>query len=201
MCLAGLCKYVQICVDIQSDDMRKLEMPELNRISVEEFKNSKKIPLIVVLDNIRSMNNVGSVFRTSDAFRIKKILLCGITAKPPHRDINKTALGADQSVDWEHHENILEAVKTLKKENYKVIGIEQTDKSVSLDEFKIDNNDNYALVFGNEAFGLSDEILPELDLSLEIPQFGTKHSLNISVCAGVVLWEFQKKFRIQESEY
>lgn len=200
MCLAGLCKYVQICVDIQSQDMRKLEMPELNRISIDEFKNSEKIPVIVVLDNIRSMNNVGSVFRTSDAFRVDKILLCGITAKPPHRDINKTALGADKSVDWEYHESILEAIKALKKDNFKIIGIEQTNESVDLNSFTIDNKKKFALIFGNEAFGLSDEILPELDLSLEIPQFGTKHSLNISVCAGVVLWEFLKKFKIQDSK-
>ncbi|QNL21744.1 RNA methyltransferase [Hyphobacterium sp. CCMP332] len=177
--------------------MRKLEMPELNRISIEEFKNSEKIPVIVVLDNIRSMNNVGSVFRTSDAFRVEKILLCGITAKPPHRDINKTALGADKSVDWEYHESILEAIKALKKDNFKIIGIEQTNESVDLNSFTIDNKKKYALVFGNEAFGLSDEILPELDLSLEIPQFGTKHSLNISVCAGVVLWEFWKMLKVK----
>lgn len=181
--------------------MRKLEMLELNRISVEEYKNADKIPVIVVLDNIRSMNNIGSVFRTSDAFMIEKILLCGITAKPPHRDINKTALGADQSVDWEHYENVLEAVKDLKEKDYQVIGIEQTDKSVELNEFNIDANKQYALVFGNEAFGISEEILSHLDASIEIPQFGTKHSLNISVCAGVVLWEFLKKFKIQSSKF
>ncbi len=195
MCLAGLCKYVQICVDFQSEDMRKLEMSELKRISVGEFKKAQKIPVCLVLDNIRSMNNIGSVFRTSDAFRIEKILLCGITAKPPHRDINKTALGADKSVDWQYHEDVLEAARALKKDKYKVIGIEQTDNSIELNNYKIENTTKYALVFGNEAFGISNELLPELDLCLEIPQFGTKHSLNISVCAGLVIWEFWKKLK------
>jgi tRNA G18 (ribose-2'-O)-methylase SpoU len=170
-------------------------MDELHRLGIEAFKSSKKIPLVVVLDNIRSMNNVGSAFRTSDAFRIEKICLCGITAKPPHRDINKTALGADQSVDWEYFDSTKNALIELKKEGYKLIGIEQTDKSENLNAFDIDEGKKYALIFGNEAFGLSDEILDDLDSSIEIPQYGTKHSLNISVCVGILLWEFQKNMR------
>jgi 23S rRNA (guanosine2251-2'-O)-methyltransferase len=173
--------------------MRKLEMDELNRISVEEFKITPKFPLVVVLDNIRSMNNIGSVFRTSDAFRVEKIVLCGITAKPPHRDIQKTALGADQSVDWSYKESTKEAIEELKINGYTILGIEQTTESIKLETFEIESNKKYALVFGNEAFGLSDDILNHLDSSIEIPQYGTKHSLNISVCAGIVIWEFSKK--------
>lgn len=177
--------------------MRKLEMEELGRHSAEEHKKVGKIPVAVVLDNVRSMNNVGSVFRSSDAFLVEKIFLCGITARPPHREISKTALGADESVDWEYFEKIDELAGRLKDEGYEVIGIEQTDKSESLDEFTPDPDKKYALVFGNEAFGLSDELLPHLYGAIEIPQFGTKHSLNISVAAGVVLWEFVRKLKIK----
>ena len=176
-------------------EMRKLEMDELGRLDVEGYKKSSKIPIRIVLDNIRSMNNVGSVFRTSDAFRIEKIYLCGITPQPPHRDINKTALGADKSVEWEYVNDIAELISTLKSEGLSIIGIEQTDESKSLAEMQIDDKTHYAIVMGNEAFGLSDQILDQLDSCLEIPQYGTKHSLNVSVCTGIVLWEFQKAFR------
>lgn len=170
-------------------------MDELNRLSIEEYKNADKIPLVIVLDNIRSMNNVGSAFRTSDAFRVAKICLCGITARPPHRDINKTALGSDKSVDWEHFENTTDCLKQLKSKGFQIVGLEQTDKTNFLNEFNIEKEGKYALVFGNEAFGISDEALAELDTCLEIPQFGTKHSLNISVSLGIALWEFQKAIR------
>ncbi len=170
-------------------------MPELKRLSIEEFKNSNKIPLVVVLDNVRSMNNIGSAFRTSDAFRIEKIILCGISARPPHREITKTALGADESVGWEYHEKIEDALKQLRDQGFTIVGVEQTDKSIMLEEFPIDKNGKYALVFGNEAFGLSDEALPHLDYSIEIPQFGTKHSLNVSVSLGIAIWDFFKVMR------
>nr|MBX2842410.1 RNA methyltransferase [Flammeovirgaceae bacterium] len=168
--------------------MRKLEMHELERISVEEFKSKEKNPIVLVLDNVRSMNNVGSAFRTGDAFCVEKIYLCGITGKPPHRDINKTALGATDSVDWEHCATTVGAVEQLKKDGYNIVIIEQVEGAVSLEKFQLETDGKYALVFGNEAFGVEDEVLPYADFSLEIPQFGTKHSLNISVSIGVVLW-------------
>ncbi|WP_020532237.1 RNA methyltransferase [Flexithrix dorotheae] len=173
--------------------MRKLEMHELERISVEEFKSKEKNPIVLVLDNVRSMNNVGSAFRTGDAFCVEKICLCGITGKPPHRDINKTALGATDSVDWEHFETTVGALEKLKKEGYKIAVIEQVEGAVSLENFQLETGDKYALVFGNEAFGVEDEVLPHADFCLEIPQFGTKHSLNISVSIGVVLWHMVRQ--------
>lgn len=167
-------------------------MDELNRLSKEEFKNIEKKKIIVVLDNIRSMHNVGSVFRTSDAFAIEKIMLCGITAQPPHREIEKAALGATESVDWEYHPNTLEIIKKLKAESYTIISIEQAENSIFLQDFKTKVDEKYAIVFGNEVEGVQQEVINVSDFCLEIPQFGTKHSFNVSVCAGIVLWEFNR---------
>ena len=175
--------------------MRKLKNSELNRVDVEGFKSVKKIPLIVILDNIRSLNNVGSVFRTSDAFVVEKIYLCGITAQPPHKEIHKTALGSTDSVDWEYAEDTLELVEKLKKENVKIASIEQADNSTKLQDFEIEPNQKYAVVFGNEVKGVQQEVVSMSDCCIEIPQFGTKHSLNISVSVGVVLWDVFKKMR------
>ena len=175
--------------------MRKLKNTELNRISLEEFKNSEKTPIVVILDNIRSLNNIGSVFRTSDAFLIEKILLCGITAKPPHKDIHKTALGATDSVNWEYIKATSEAVETLKKDGYIIISVEQTDNAVMLQDFKIEKNKKYAVIFGNEVKGVQQEVVNKSDYAIEIPQIGTKHSLNISVSAGIVLWELFRKMQ------
>lgn len=175
--------------------MRKIRNEELGRKTIEEFKQSSKIPITVVLDNIRSMNNIGSVFRTSDAFLIEKIFLCGITAQPPHNDIRKTALGATESVDWEYYEKTENAVKYLKSEKYIIIAIEQVEKSIMLNNFTIDNNKKYALIFGNEVKGVQQQIVNMCDFFIEIPQEGTKHSLNISVSAGVVLWDFFQKLK------
>ena len=170
--------------------MRKLRLSELGRLSVEEFKKAPKIRVTVVLDNIRSGMNVGSMFRTCDAFRIEKIFLTGITAIPPHREILKTAIGASQSVDWEYVKEVTEAVSRLKRNDYKIIGVEQTDKSMPLMNFEIERQNSYAIIFGNEVNGLTETLLPELDVTLDIPQFGTKHSLNVAVCAGIVLYSF-----------
>jgi tRNA G18 (ribose-2'-O)-methylase SpoU len=175
--------------------MRKLKNSELNRLTVDEFKNTEKIPVVVVLDNIRSLNNVGSVFRTSDAFRIAKIILCGFTATPPHKEIHKTALGAEDSVDWEYIENTEDAVTRLKEEGYTVCSIEQVENSIMLPDFRIEKEKRYALVFGNEVKGVKQSVVNLSDHSIEIPQEGTKHSLNISVSAGIVLWDFYKNLR------
>lgn len=174
--------------------MRKLKLEELGRISVEEFKEVDKIPVVVVLDNIRSMHNIGSVFRTSDAFRIEKIYLCGITAKPPHKEIRKTALGATESVNWEYVEDTIELISKLKKENYQLIAVEQTESSKSLIDFDFKLDEKYAVIFGNEVDGVQQEVVNLSDNCIEIPQEGTKHSLNVSVCAGIVLWEFFKNY-------
>jgi 23S rRNA (guanosine2251-2'-O)-methyltransferase len=174
--------------------MRKLKNEELNRLSVEEFKLVKKIPVTVVLDNIRSMNNIGSVFRTADAFRIEKIYLCGITAKPPHPEIHKTALGATESVNWEYVESTVSAVKHLKGKGYSLIAIEQTEESVMPGDSIFSKTEKVAVVFGHEVRGVGQEVVNTCDYVMEIPQFGTKHSLNISVCAGIVLWELSKQF-------
>ena len=173
--------------------MRKLKITELNRLSPEEFRGTKKIPLIVVLDHVRSLNNVGSVFRTSDAFTVEGIYLCGITACPPHAEIHKTALGAEDTVDWLYFHNTLEAVDKLKKEGYTVCAIEQAENSVMLDELLLDKNKKYAVIFGNEVKGVQQSVVDSCDMCIEIPQFGTKHSLNVSVTAGVVIWDFFKK--------
>ena len=176
--------------------MRKLKNNELNRISVEEFKTSKKTPLIVVLDNIRSLNNIGSVFRTSDAFLIEKIYLCGITATPPNKDIHRTALGATESVVWEYAEDTLTLVQRLKKSNIKVLAIEQAENSTKLNVFQPKEGETYAIVMANEVKGVQQEVVNASDLCLEIPQLGTKHSLNISVTTGIVLWDlFQKIYK------
>ena len=174
---------------------RKIPNLELDRLSPEEFKKEKKTPIIVVLDNIRSLNNIGSVFRTSDAFLIEKIYLCGITAKPPHRDINKTALGATETVAWEQAEDALSLVKKLQEEGRKVYAIEQVEGSIMLDKFKVNPEEELALVFGNEVDGVQQEVVNQCDGAIEIPQLGTKHSLNISVSAGVVIWDLLAKLK------
>ena len=168
-------------------------MEDLNRISVEEFRQADKLPLVVVLDNVRSMNNIGSVFRTSDAFRVEKICLCGITACPPHRDIHKTALGAEESVAWEFFEETSECIESLKRQGYRVYAVEQVDESVMLDEFETQSGTPTAIVFGNEVEGVDEEVIPLCDGCIEIPQFGTKHSLNISIAAGILIWEMWRK--------
>jgi 23S rRNA (guanosine2251-2'-O)-methyltransferase len=169
--------------------MRKLLNEELNRLSVEEFKNAHKIPLVVVLDNVRSMNNIGSVFRTSDAFLVSRIYLCGITATPPHKDIHKTALGATESVEWEYFENTMDALKKIKDEGYFILSVEQAENSIKLDKFLPKPDQKIAVVFGHEVRGVQQDVVDFCDGVLEIPQFGTKHSLNISVCAGIVIWK------------
>jgi len=173
--------------------MRKLLNEELDRLTVESFKDAVKLPVVVILDNVRSLNNIGSVFRTSDAFRVEAIYLCGITAQPPHKDIHKTALGATESVKWVYFENTLDAVGELKSDGYEICAIEQTEKSISLEEMVITREKKYALIFGHEMRGVDQKVVDISDKSIEIPQFGTKHSLNISVSAGLVLWEFYRK--------
>ena len=175
--------------------MRKLENSELDRLSVDGFKAVTKTPLIVILDNIRSLNNIGSVFRTSDAFRIEKIYLCGITATPPHKDIQKTALGSTESVDWAYAESSLALLKKLQSNDIQVLSIEQAEKATMLHEFTPKKNQKYALVFGNEVKGVSQEVVNNSDQVIEIPQYGTKHSLNVSVSCGVVLWDVFSKLR------
>ena len=175
--------------------VQKLKLEQLGRIDVESFKKAEKTPLIVVLDNVRSMHNVGAIFRTADAFLIEKIVLCGITPQPPHREIHKAALGATESVDWVYFEKIEEALQYLKNQRYQVVGIEQTTDSQMITEFDVNQSLRYALVLGNEVEGVSDEALPYCDVFLEIPQLGTKHSLNVSVCGGIVMWEFFNKLR------
>ncbi len=175
--------------------MRKLKNSELNRLNVEQFKASAKIPLIVILDNIRSLNNIGSVFRTSDAFLIKKIYLCGITAKPPHKEIHKTALGATESVDWEYVENTEDLIKELQREKVNVVAIEQAEKSTSLEKFIPLTGESYAVIFGNEVKGVTQSAVDLADYCIEIPQYGTKHSLNISVSCGIVLWDLFRKMK------
>lgn len=177
-------------------EMKKLSMEELHRLSVEDYKKSEKAPLVVVLDNVRSQNNVGSVFRTGDAFRIQKLCLCGITAVPPHRDIHKTALGSEDSVDWQHYDETTDCVKELKEQGYKVFAVEQVDDSIKLGDENWTVNDGamgIVLVFGNEIEGVQQEVISLCDSSLEIPQFGTKHSLNISCAAAIVIWEATKR--------
>ena len=173
--------------------MRKLRNEELNRLDVEAFKEAKKTPLVIILDNIRSLNNIGSVFRTADAFLVDKIYLCGITATPPHKDIRKTALGATESVSWEYCESTLELVSRLKDGGYQVLSVEQAENAKLLNGFSVDDKAKYALVFGNEVKGVDQEVVDMSDDVLEIPQYGTKHSLNISVSAGIVIWDFWSK--------
>ena len=173
--------------------MRKRLNSELNRLSVDEFRSAEKFEVIAVLDDIRSLNNIGSVFRTADAFLLKGVHLCGITAKPPHREIQKTALGATESVDWSYFKTTSESVNLLKENGYKVYAVEQVEESISLNDLQITPDEKIAVIFGNEVKGVSDETLKLVDACIEIPQFGTKHSLNISVSAGIVLWELFKK--------
>ena len=168
-------------------------MDELNRVTTEEFKKQQKIPLVVVMDNVRSMYNVGSIFRTCDAFSVERLLLCGITACPPHKEITKTALGATESVDWAHYGTTVEAVTELKQKGYKVLAVEQVDTSVMLDRMEASSDEKTAIVLGNEVFGVDDEVLALCDGAIEIPQNGTKHSLNVSIAGGIVIWEFFKR--------
>ena len=179
--------------------MRKLENSELDRKSIDDFKRSDKTPLILVLDDIRSLHNIGSVFRTADAFLIEKIILCGITATPPNKEIHKTALGATETVAWEHHENVLEVIQNLKNENVLTLAIEQVESSIFLQDFTVEKNQKYALVFGNEVYGVAQEAVAICDGCIEIPQLGTKHSLNIAVSAGIVVWDLFKKMNWQKN--
>jgi len=173
--------------------MRKLKNSELNRLSLDAFKSIKKTPLIVILDNVRSLNNIGSVFRTADAFRIAHIYLCGITATPPHKDIQKTALGSTDAVDWSYERNTFEVVKNLQKQNVKVMAIEQTKNAQMLHDFSPQKNTTYAVVLGHEVKGVKQDVINQCDGVIEIPQFGTKHSLNIAVSCGIVLWDLFSK--------
>ena len=175
--------------------MRKLKITELNRISIEEFKEADKLPLVVVLDDIRSLHNIGSVFRTADAFRIECIYLCGITATPPHPEMHKTALGAEFTVEWKYVNNAVETVDNLRSEGYVVYSVEQAEGSIMLDELVLDRSKKYAIVMGNEVKGVQQEVIDHSDGCIEIPQYGTKHSLNVSVTAGIVIWDLFKKLK------
>lgn len=176
--------------------MKKLKLEELGRISVDQFKESEKLQVCIVLDNVRSLHNVGSAFRTADAFRIEKIYLTGITGTPPHREIQKSALGATESVAWEYVESSAKAIQDLKSQHYTIVIIEQTTESKQLNEFVPQKDGKYCLVFGNEVNGVSEDVITQGDIALEIPQIGTKHSLNISVCLGIVCWEFFRKLNL-----
>lgn len=180
--------------------MRKLENNELERKSVEDFKQAAKTPIIIVLDDIRSLHNIGSVFRTSDAFLVEKIYLCGITAIPPNKEIHKTALGATETVTWEYQKDVLSVIENLKKENITVYAIEQVENAIFLNDFKVENDKKYALVFGNEVFGVSQEAIQICDGTIEIPQLGTKHSLNISVTTGIVVWDLFQKMKVSSKD-
>tara|TARA_B100001287_G_scaffold262916_1_gene253315 strand:+ start:250 stop:780 length:531 start_codon:yes stop_codon:yes gene_type:complete len=173
--------------------VKKLKNSELDRISIEEFKKSKKIPITILLENIRSAHNIGSVFRTADSFLINEIILCGISAQPPNKDIRKTALGSSESVEWKYEKNIDVAIQKLKDEGNKIISIEQTTNSISLENFKPSYSSKYAIIFGNEVNGIEQSTIDLSDLAIEIPQFGTKHSLNISVAAGIIIWDIFSK--------
>lgn len=175
--------------------MRVKKITELNRLSVEEFKSEPKIPLIIVLDNVRSLNNIGSVFRTSDAFLVEAVYLCGITATPPNVEIHKTALGAENSVAWAYYSGTDQAVEELKKNGYTLCAVEQAQNSIMLDELQLDSKKKYAVVLGNEVKGVQQDVVSRCDCCVEIPQYGTKHSLNVSVAAGMVIWEFSKQLK------
>lgn len=174
---------------------RKLKITELNRISAEEFKKVDKLPLVVILDNVRSLHNIGSVFRTSDAFRVECIYLCGITATPPHPEMHKTALGAEFTVDWKYVNNAVEAVDNLRQEGYVVFSIEQVENSIMLENIQLEQGKRYAVVLGNEVKGVQQEVIDHSDGCIEIPQYGTKHSLNVSVTAGIVIWDLFKQLK------
>lgn len=178
--------------------MRKLKITELNRISAEEFKTVQKIPLVVVLDHVRSLHNVGAVFRTSDAFTIEHICLCGITATPPQPEIHKTALGAEETVDWTYYERTQDAVLELKSLGYELFAVEQVAGSTLLQDLKLDKTKKYAIILGNEVKGVQQEVVDMCDGCIEIPQFGTKHSLNVSVTAGILIWEFARMLKLDE---
>lgn len=173
--------------------MRKLETHELNRLEIEEFKEVDKYPLTVVLDNVRSQNNIGSVFRTADAFRLEKIILTGICSTPPNKEIHKTALGAEKSVEWEYFESTLDAVGSLRSKGYTIIAVEQVEGSIMLQNFSMDKDTKYAIILGNEVKGVDPLVVDVCDLAIEIPQEGTKHSLNVSITAGILMWEFFRK--------
>ncbi len=174
---------------------RKLKITELNRISAEEFKKADKLPLVVILDNVRSLHNIGSVFRTSDAFRVECIYLCGITATPPHPEMHKTALGAEFTVDWKYVNNAVEAVDNLRQEGYVVFSVEQAENSIMLEDMRLEQGKRYAVVLGNEVKGVQQEVIDHSDGCIEIPQYGTKHSLNVSVTAGIVIWDLFKQLK------
>jgi len=176
--------------------MKKLLNEELDRPNIDEFKQLKKLPYVIVLDNIRSMHNIGSVFRTSDAFLADAVYLCGITATPPHKDIHKTALGSTESVQWKYFYETISAIQYLKSEGFKIIAVEQTNKSILLKNFLPEKNEKYALIFGHEVRGVEQAVVDLCDFAIEVPQFGTKHSLNISVCAGIVIWELFNKIKL-----
>lgn len=176
--------------------MKKHSLTDLQRISVDDFKQATKTPIVIVLDNVRSLHNVGSVFRTADAFRLQAIYLCGITATPPNKEIHKTALGSTESVAWQYFSQTTAALQQLKAANYRVIAVEQTDSSLLLPAMQPQASEQYALVFGNEVYGVSDEALTYCEQAIEVPQIGTKHSLNISVCMGIVVWDFVSKWQI-----
>ncbi len=173
--------------------MRKLKITELNRLSVDEFKEAEKLPLVVVLDEVRSLHNIGSVFRTSDAFLVDRIYLCGITATPPHPEMHKTALGAEDTVEWRYKKHTLEAVQELHDEGFTVLAIEQVEGSTMLDQLELDADKKYAIIMGNEVKGVNQDVVNACDGCIEIPQYGTKHSLNVSVTTGIILWEFANK--------
>jgi 23S rRNA (guanosine2251-2'-O)-methyltransferase len=173
---------------------RKLKLWELERLTPVEFKEQPKFPVVLILDNIRSFNNVGAFFRTADAFNVEKIYLFGITPKPPHREIQKTALGATETIVWEHVDHTIDVVMKLKDQEFKVLSVEQAEKTTFLHHFSVTKNEKYAIVFGNEVDGVEQKVMDLADEIIEVPQFGTKHSLNVSVCAGVVLWEFVRSF-------
>ena len=174
---------------------RKLKITELNRIRAEEFKKANKLPLVVILDNVRSLHNIGSVFRTSDAFRVECIYLCGITATPPHPEMHKTALGAEFTVDWKYVNNAVEAVDNLRQEGYVVFSVEQAENSIMLENIQLEQGKRYAVVLGNEVKGVQQEVIDHSDGCIEIPQYGTKHSLNVSVTAGIVIWDLFKQLK------
>ena len=170
--------------------MRKLKVEELNRLSKEDFKCAEKIPLVIILDNVRSQNNIGSFFRTCDAFLVNKIYLCGITSVPPNKEIHKTALGATETVNWEYYKNTIDIVKILKQQGYIILAAEQTDQSVFIKDYSVSINMKYAIIFGHEMKGVDQDVINECNSSIEIPQFGTKHSLNVAVSAGIIIWYF-----------
>ncbi len=174
-------------------ELRKLKVTEMNRLTVEEFKDARKLPFVVVLDEVRSLHNIGAVFRTSDAFLVNRICLCGITATPPHPEMHKTALGAEYTVDWKYYKHTQDAVNELHEEGYTVFAIEQCEGSRMLDKLELDENGKYAIVMGNEVKGVQQEVVDMCDGCIEIPQYGTKHSLNVSVTAGIVIWEFANR--------